>query len=214
MNQQSDTEMEELMREIGADLGYPRKDRNARRRRAPLDFKSHWKTLALVGAGLVIFIVLMGMIFGRGNEASEEDFASVRQRLDRIEDKLSLIKGIEDRIARLEKQEKQLQQSVGKASKSGISLRGRLDRLSRNLNKLQKRIAPVTAKSRGSARKKVVSSSKRIYYNVKTGDSLYRIAEQYGMSIDELCSLNRMNQNQVIHPGQKLLVSPRHREGG
>ena len=212
MDQQSDTEMEELMRETGDNLGYTRKDRNVRRRRAPLDLKSHWKTLALVGAGLVIFIAIMGMIFGHGNEASEEDFASVRQRLDRIEDKLSLIKGIEDRIARLEKQEKQLQQSVGKAAKSGRSLIRRLDRLSRNLDKLQKRAVPVTAKSRGSARKKAVSSNKRIYYNVKKGDSIYRVAEQYGMSVDELCSLNRMNQNQVIHPGQKLLVSPGHRE--
>lgn len=202
MNQQSDPEMEELMREIGDNLGYTRKDRNVRRRRVPLNFKSHWKSLALVGAGLVIFIAIMGMIFGHGNEASKEDFVSVRQRVDRIE----------DRIALLEKQEKQLQQSIEKASKSGRSLTGRLDRLSRNLNKLQKRVAPVTAKNRGSARKKVVSSSKKIYYNVKKGDSLYRIAEQYVMSVDELCSLNRMNQNQVIHTGQKLLVSPRHRE--
>ncbi|UCF58134.1 MAG: LysM peptidoglycan-binding domain-containing protein, partial [Deltaproteobacteria bacterium] len=39
------------------------------------------------------------------------------------------------------------------------------------------------------------------------GETLYRIAKKYGITVDELCRLNDMAPSQVIKPGQKLLVS-------
>jgi RND family efflux transporter MFP subunit len=45
------------------------------------------------------------------------------------------------------------------------------------------------------------------YHEVQRGESLYLIAQKYGISVDELCRLNDINPRQVIRPGQKLLVS-------
>lgn len=44
-------------------------------------------------------------------------------------------------------------------------------------------------------------------YTVVSGDSLYAIARKTGTSIQELLSLNGLNLNSVIHPGQVLALS-------
>ena len=56
--------------------------------------------------------------------------------------------------------------------------------------------------------KEPMSPGKKRYYEVRQGDTLYRIAKQHGISVDELCRLNTITTNDPIHPGQKLLVAP------
>ena len=45
-----------------------------------------------------------------------------------------------------------------------------------------------------------------VYYTVKAGDTLYGIAKSYGLSVDELKSMNGLKNNN-LNVGQKLLVS-------
>ena len=51
------------------------------------------------------------------------------------------------------------------------------------------------------------TSSSAGSYTVVTGDSLYAIARKTGTSIQDLLSLNGLNLNSVIHPGQVLQLS-------
>ncbi len=44
------------------------------------------------------------------------------------------------------------------------------------------------------------------YHYVKSGDSLWKIANQYGLTIEELIKLNDLGNNFNIYPGQKLLI--------
>ncbi len=46
-------------------------------------------------------------------------------------------------------------------------------------------------------------------YTVKRGDTLFSIAQQYNVSINELCKANNINKNTVIKIGQ-LLIIPKH----
>lgn len=45
-----------------------------------------------------------------------------------------------------------------------------------------------------------------IYYTVQKGDSLWRIATKYSVSVDELKRLNNINDHNNLYPGQKLKV--------
>ena len=56
--------------------------------------------------------------------------------------------------------------------------------------------------------KKPSSPTKERYYIVRSGDTLYGIAKQHGISVDELCRLNTISKTDPIHPRQKLLVTP------
>lgn len=44
------------------------------------------------------------------------------------------------------------------------------------------------------------------YYVVKDGDSLWRIATNNGLTVDELCRLNNIKSTDIIHPGDRLKV--------
>lgn len=47
------------------------------------------------------------------------------------------------------------------------------------------------------------------YYTVVPGDSLWAIAQYFGLTIDELCELNNITTQTIIHPGDKLLINKR-----
>ena len=51
------------------------------------------------------------------------------------------------------------------------------------------------------------SADNNLYYVVKSGDTLYGIANKYNITIDELKSANNLSSN-ILSIGQKLLVSP------
>ena len=44
------------------------------------------------------------------------------------------------------------------------------------------------------------------YYEVRPGDSLSRIGYRHGITVEELCLMNKITPDAVIHPGQKLIV--------
>ena len=61
--------------------------------------------------------------------------------------------------------------------------------------------------SEESASNEAQTSSSAGSYTVVSGDSLYAIARKTGTSIQDLLSLNGLNLNSVIHPGQVLQLS-------
>ncbi len=50
------------------------------------------------------------------------------------------------------------------------------------------------------------SESNVITYNVKSGDSLYSIAQTFGVTVDSIKDANKLTSN-TIYPGQKLTIS-------
>lgn len=44
------------------------------------------------------------------------------------------------------------------------------------------------------------------YYTVVSGDSLWGIANRFGLTVHELCELNNISITTVIHPGDRLIV--------
>ena len=45
-----------------------------------------------------------------------------------------------------------------------------------------------------------------VFYTIKRGDYLYKIAGEFGISVNKLCYLNGINRNSVLRVGQKLRI--------
>ena len=161
------------------------------------------------GGILVILIIVIALFSGFGNGLSTEDLASIQARLNQLEERMKRLEGMEDKIVFVERQEKGLQQYIAETDRSGRSLAKRLDKLTQKLDQLEKTMASLPAKTETPLimQRQPFSLDKGQYHEVRSGDALYRIAQQYGTSVDELCRLNNMSPNQVIYPGQKLLVA-------
>lgn len=52
----------------------------------------------------------------------------------------------------------------------------------------------------------LIELSKAKYYTVKSGDSLWKISNKYGVSIATLCKLNHISRESVLRVGQRLRI--------
>ncbi|MFC1880876.1 LysM peptidoglycan-binding domain-containing protein [Thermodesulfobacteriota bacterium] len=64
-----------------------------------------------------------------------------------------------------------------------------------------------TAKKASSAQRKQKSIKPKLY-KVQSGDSLSKIGQQFGLSVEQLREYNRLAPNAIIHPGQELKLVP------
>ena len=51
-----------------------------------------------------------------------------------------------------------------------------------------------------------VSGKREIYYTVKKGDCLYKIAKRFNTTVKALKKINKL-KGDIIYPGQKLKIS-------
>ena len=77
----------------------------------------------------------------------------------------------------------------------------KMTRLETRIDQLARRDA--TANSSAAS-----GSTKNLYHEVRPGDTLSGIAEQYDISITDLCRFNNITPETVIRPGQKLALTP------
>ena len=209
MDNHIDNEMEGFEEQITNDMRYSLDDEDVSRRKSFLDFTSQRKTLILGGIGVLLLIVLIALFFGGGDTLSKKDLASFKARFDQLEDKITRFEGVELRVASLEKKEQELEQSMAEADRSKTLLTQQYTTLNQRLESLQKakKVVPAKSKALAVSQKKPSTLGKKRFHEVRSGDTLYRIANKYGISVKELCRLNNIGQNKIIQPGQKLVVS-------
>jgi LysM repeat protein len=145
--------------------------------------------------GLLVLTILLVAVFGVQQ-------CSLSQQVNEMTSNLT---NLELRIGGLEKQQADLQ---GKTANSVIV--SEVETLASKVNELEKRMTPSQADKKATTESAKQSKAiKKRYHEVKKGETLYRIAKQYGITVDELRRLNKLPPNQPIEIGQKLLVSKR-----
>lgn len=191
MNDSLDKEMESLREEIADDLAYKGKSKTTRRPRSFFPFKPKRNILILAGAGILLLLIFVALFSENGNERVANNLLVIRARLDLLEKRIKHLEGTEGKRV------------VTETAKTEGSLARQLQNLAKRLDRLEEIMVatPLTTQE------KLWPPKKGPYHEVRSGDTLYRIASTYGLTIDELCRLNQISPRQIIHPGQKLLVA-------
>ena len=210
MNEDLDREMEKFREKLADGSGYSQKKERRGARRAIIDFVPEMKFLILGGTGILLIIIIIALLLRGGSEISRKDLNDLSARVGSLENQLLHLGRIERRVAHLEQQEKRLQQSVGEVNGSTRSLKQQLDTIAQKLDMLEGEPTADTKGTKASVPRKVTSSSpsKKPFHEVRRGENLFRIASKYGLTMDELCRLNNITPDQVIYPGQRLIVKP------
>jgi len=203
MDEDLDQEMQRLREKVANDLRYTRRDENDGRGGTTIRLTPQRKILILVGAGILLFIILIALFSGGGEKVATGDLRPVQARLDQLEQRVIQLEAIRERIVVLEKRV-ETQQASGETGASGGLVQQRLDELRQRVDKLEKGVGSVAARP---ATQPAAPAEGR-YHVVQAGENLFRIGLQYGITVDELCRLNNIKPDTVIYPGQKLLVSP------
>jgi LysM repeat protein len=159
---------------------------------------------------MLLLIILFAPFYRRGRELPTEDLSSIQARLGQLEKTRARPEGMEDRIVFVDRQQKELQRYLAENDRSRGQLAQRLDTLTEKVDRLEKTMGRLTVETKAppTSQRRPSPLFKGRYHEVRAGDTLYWIAQKYGTSVDELCRLNHINPEQVIYPGQKLVVTP------
>jgi LysM repeat protein len=200
---------DELEEATDESMGYSPHDERTRDRNSFLELMFQRRTLIIVGAGILVFIILIALLSGGSSELSKKDLAGISARLDLFEKRLTRLEEAALRIATLQKQDTVLEQSMGATDRSIRSLTQRVDSLTQRLEVRVEETTSAVKETEAPAdiKRKAVSPDKGRVHEVRRGENLYRISLKYGLTVDELCKLNDINPNQAVYPGQKLLVA-------
>ena len=151
----------------------------------------------LAGAGIVILAIIVFLFLKPANRPAGPEH-EVMTKLEAVERKVSQLEGRGKALSQLEERVEGLSKSVSDRlaglEKAVTSLKGEVEAL-------KKKPEVVPAPKTEQEPPKPAS-----YHVVTKGETLYRIALRYKMSVEELRRLNNLKPDQPLFVGQKLLV--------
>jgi LysM repeat protein len=170
---------------IEEDLKYERPrglDERFNRRRINFPLKPAGKKILWAAGAVIVIIFLFTLFYGGDSESNGIDLSNIQVSLEKLTTKVG---ENNDRILK----------------ELGI-LKDRIDQLHRRVDALAVKSQPT-----GTAVKKSVRQSMKTYHKVRRGENLSLIAKKYGLTVNELCTINGIKPRNPIHPGQELQVN-------
>jgi LysM repeat protein len=113
---------------------------------------------------------------------------------------------LEYRQAEFHGQLKQLDGAVTALSNSPVLKE--IETLAPRVNLLEKQLSSIHVRQKITpVRSKPVHADNMQYYEIKEGDTLFRISKKHGLSVEELARMNDLYIDELIPVGRKLVVS-------
>jgi LysM repeat protein len=173
--------------------------------------------LLAVAIVALVAVLLMLLLSGDSNPVSQQKLDALEGRIMALEERLDKYEAIDEKVTRIWEQAKSFEKFKDRFDRSEASMSLRMDHLTMSLETMQKQFTASPKKTAsppvGPASKKTTASpipkTKIKYHQVKAGETLYSISKQYGLTVEELLKLNRMEAGSVIVTGQKLIVPNR-----
>jgi LysM repeat protein len=162
------------------------------------------------GSWLVIVPVVLLVIFLfsiRPGSSDKALLSAMDQRLQQLENRMATMEGISERVTDLDKNQQATQPLMVRLDRLETSFTKKISDMDQEIKKLKvksvntaaKQSQPPVVKSRAS--KPAVKT-----HVVKKGETLYSISKQYGLSVAQLMTFNKLSKGAVINPGQKLKI--------
>jgi|GEM_PF-1386885 len=200
MEPRSESDVKGIVEEMAEDRGRTMNRASAQKRGARRSSREGLGRTLLFGAvAAVVLLAAFLLLVGNGDRQEDETRRALAERMDRIESRLDRLEGTERQVPALIGRMEGLGKSISRLESDQRTLLDRMDRLSRRLDRLT-RPAPAGTPSAPSA------GGGSATHTVKRGETLFSIAKRHGLSVEALCRMNGIGRNDVIQPGQKLIV--------
>ena len=176
--------------------------------------------LFLFIGGIIVVILILIFILTGGSGSSEvtiDRIHNIEMRIAQLEGKISSFTDLTNRVSALEnKTTYPVSASTPEAIRSMHSIDKRIEKLENDILKLGSTSVATPAASSTTADRQVssappasqpqtVRADKTVYHTVKSGETLYGIARNYGVSVATIQKLNKL-PNSSIKIGQRLIV--------
>jgi LysM repeat protein len=165
--------------------------------------------LVLLGSGFLVMIFLFIVFLSKTTDiASKTKIVNIEKRLALLEERLGKIDEIDEKLILLDTQGKKFDLFVDRFDRFETSMSLKMDIINNELYTSKKKSKQAAERKKPEKTKISKEIKHPIYHEVKPKETLYQISRRYGLTVDDLRKLNRLTPETVIHPGQKLIVSP------
>ncbi|MEJ2658454.1 MAG: LysM peptidoglycan-binding domain-containing protein [Desulfobacterales bacterium] len=154
--------------------------------------------------GFVFLIILLILLLG----ATMGVIIGSKTRIKRLENRIVELEANEHEFVQLAGQTESIEQFEKRFDRLEASF-SRLNDLLKNSKRSSEKIAEKTPSTTENSppSNPVQKIAKKRYHTVRSGETLYSICQRYGMPMEKIRSLNKLNDVSAIYPGQKLLLS-------
>jgi LysM repeat protein len=186
--------------------------------------RSVWVVLAVAVLGLIIVLLLPRLQSSGG----EEHLLALETRIEALEQQLMKFDSVDENVSRIWEQAKSFEQFKERFERTDASTSLRMDHLATSLSAVQQRVEklekaaaapkataapkPTAAKPAATAPKAgdtaAKPTAKARYHTVVKGDTLFSVGRKYGLKVDQLLRINKLPEDTIIKPGQRLRVTP------
>lgn len=199
----ANNELQGIVEEMAEERGRA-KNRQASRNR---NLENHsgsggLRTLLFGGIAAAVLLAVVLLLLGGGEQDQAKALSAIHERLDRMETRLDRLEASGAQRDTITKRMEDLHQAVSRLERDRPSMQKQIDRIARRVESLgdaSDASAPPPKSAAGS------SGSPR-KHTVQKGETLFSIAQRYALSLDDLCRLNDIDRNDVIQPGQTLVL--------
>lgn len=169
-----------------------------------------------VGVAMVLFLILeLGSMSHGKNDTTR--IQALESKIELLEKRLQKVDGVEEKVTRIWEQAKTFETFKTRFDRSESSMSLRMDHLAMSLDALQKKsnenIKKIGKLEKTTKRQPPVKSRKSVKkpktvqtHTVTRGDTLYSISRTYKLPLETLRAMNKLQEKDVIHVGQVLIV--------
>ena len=163
------------------------------------------------GIGFLILIILLILLFSRIQSVQLENrIVALENRLKDAEGTVNTKDAVDEREAQIWEKVQAVEQFKERLDQSEAALTSKMNQIVKEQDRLQQQIAEVRIQKPTSSTTKNISpkTDGSRYHIVKSGETLYKIGRQYGLTVQKVRLLNKLGDDDAIYPGQTLLVRP------
>ena len=176
----------------------------------PFYKRSSMPTIIAAVGFLILIILLIAVISRTQDLAEKKQISDLEHRLDQLERRLGGLDEANNQKIATATPDKQLDLLTKRLDRFETNVNAKIDRIILELQrdgrtpvqqKAPETKIPPTPKTENEDATPTV-------HKVQAGDTLYRLGRQYGLSIDQLRTYNKLEPNAKIYPGQELKLVP------
>ncbi len=166
--------------------------------------------IVVLGIGLLALIIIFFVYMPRFQKSTATiDLTEIKNSIKLLEDRLANLEMSNAKNKKPDQQVARYNKLDSKIKKMSKSMDSRIDKMNSKLEELRNKMPAV--KPLQVAREAITKESgKKVKIRthlVRAGETLYSISQQYGVSVDSLRGLNKLDAKTDIYPGQKLKIN-------
>ena len=165
----------------------------------------------ITAMGFLVLIIFGIAILSRTQDLAEYDqLKALESRLEQLEHRLPGGDIATPRSPDAPDPEKRFEQLDARLERLEANINSKMDHIIKTLERRKEPPAqpPAPAAKAPQPEKKEEKAAQPKTHKVQAGETLYRISQRHGITVDQLRKINNLGPNAKIYPGQELRLTP------